>query len=384
MEIHAFDSDLTSASHRAYMDSLGWSEIHEISGSMMRTGIRCAYSEFLRGEHMLEPVIRYHRNWHYFMENKADGDPAHVVHEWPFEERFDESRFVTDKALHWLRARTEQAPFFLQIGYYQPNHPRDPLPRFFRQYRIDEEPLPGGARTVPPEEFMRSRLSYRAEISQLDEYIGQIHDWLLESGEIENTVLIYTSDHGCSMYERYGRDDVLSGEAYTNFFEGAVHVPLIFTGTGIPKGVRSPALVETLDIGRTLCDWARVSPHALDQGKSLGSLLRGETEEHRRDVVSFMGCDQMLFDGRYKLMWGDPKADRRNLGMLHLDKPVDITASPARLYDLQTDPHETRDLIAEPSARDVREDLLRKLLARINANRQMQPFLSRGEYRPIV
>jgi len=115
MEIHAFDSDLTSASHRAYMDSLGWSEIHEISGSMMRTGIRCAYSEFLRGEHMLEPVIRYHRNWHYFMENKADGDPAHVVHEWPFEERFgfpllEESMAETRLAQATSKARSSAAP----------------------------------------------------------------------------------------------------------------------------------------------------------------------------------------------------------------------------------------------------------------------------------
>ena len=95
-----------------------------------------------------------------------------------------------------------------------------------------------------------------------------------------------------------------------------------------------------------------------------------------------MGCDRMLFDGRYKLMWGEPSFDARRLGRLHLDKPVNIPPSPAGLYDLERDPHEGRNLIDEPAARDVRMAMLERLLVRINENTQTQPFLDRGTYRP--
>ncbi|MBM3299784.1 MAG: hypothetical protein FJY85_07500, partial [Deltaproteobacteria bacterium] len=88
-------------------------------------------------------------------------------------------------------------------------------------------------------------------------------------------------------------------------------------------------------------------------------------------------------DGRYKLMWGDPRSDTRKLGRLHLDKPVTIPASPPRLYDLREDPHELRDLTRNPAHRDLLMTMLGKLLARINENTQPQPNKSRGEYRPV-
>jgi len=93
-----------------------------------------------------------------------------------------------------------------------------------------------------------------------------------------------------------------------------------------------------------------------------------------------MGCDKMIFDGRYKLMWGDPGSDKRSLGRLHLDKPVDIPPSPARLYDLQNDPHELEDLSSDPERQTLLMQMMGKLLSKINENTQPQPFLDRGEY----
>ncbi len=113
MEIHAYNSDLTSEKHKDYMDSLGWDEICEISGNgMMATGIRCAHSEFLGEGEMLAEVIEFYHNWQYFMDSRPGdppggdppgGDPPYTCHEWPFEEKYQESTFVGDRAVEWLK-----------------------------------------------------------------------------------------------------------------------------------------------------------------------------------------------------------------------------------------------------------------------------------------
>jgi arylsulfatase A-like enzyme len=160
-------------------------------------------------------------------------------------------------------------------------------------------------------------------------------------------------------------------------------VPLIFAGSGIKAGVDTTGLVELIDLGATLCDLAGVEPHHLDQGRSLVPLLTGLANRHRESVYCEMGCDRMLFDGRYKLMRGDPLSDQRRLGRLHLDKPANIPASPARLYDLLEDPQEMRNIDADPSYREIRMMMQDKLLDRINENTQPLASKGRGVYRPV-
>jgi hypothetical protein len=95
-----------------------------------------------------------------------------------------------------------------------------------------------------------------------------------------------------------------------------------------------------------------------------------------------MGCDRMLFDGRHKLMWGDPGSDQRAMGRLHLDRPVNVAPSPGRLYDLADDPHELQDLASETGRQGLLLEMLGKLVERTIENAQMQPFRSRGTYCP--
>ncbi len=134
---------------------------------------------------------------------------------------------------------------------------------------------------------------------------------------------------------------------------------------------------------KTVCDLCGVEPHVLDQGKSLAPLLSGERDAHRNAIYGEMGCDRMLYDGRYKLMWGDSQSDARKLGRLHLDKPVTIPASPPRLYDLAEDPQEGHNLLAATGHESLLAEMLQKLLARMNENTQPRPLLDRGEYKPL-
>jgi choline-sulfatase len=376
MEIHAYDSDLTNEAHRQFMDSLGWDDIAEISANgMLKTGIRCAYTEFLRQHGVFEQVLAYYRQWHYFMDKTRTGDRDWVPHEWELPDKFQESEFVTRTALDWLAQRDRSQPFLLHVGYGAPHSPIEPNPRFLDLYREQDEPDPID-HPEPADWVAAGRRGYRAMISQVDDGVGRILAALAAEGELANTVVVYTADHGelAGDHGKFGK---------TSFFEASVHVPFIVAGPGIRSGQDSEALVELVDVGCTLCDLAGVPAHDLDQGRSLAPLLRGETDAHRETVYCEMGCDKMLVDGRHKLMWGDPALDRRQLGRLHLDKPVTVPASPGRLYDLAEDPMEQHNLIDDPEAAALRSEMLAKLLARVNENTQPLPNLSRGEYRPL-
>jgi len=376
MEIHAYDSELCSEGHRRYMASLGWREVCEISGNgMLKTGIKCAYTDFLREHGKFEEVLEFYRNWHYFMDKERKGDHGFACYEWPLEERFQETAFVGRSAVEWLRNRDGSQPFFLHVGFAAPHSPIEPCAEFMDLYREADEPRPWGV-DAPPDFVADGRRGYRAMISHVDHYVGLIREAIAEQGDLENTVFVYTADHG----EMAGD---LGQFGKTRFFEPSVRVPLIAAGPGVRAQQENRAFVELVDLGKTFCELCGVEPHALDQGESLVPVLSGQTESHRDTAFAEMGCDRMLRDARWKLMCGDPGGDRRQLGRLHLDKPVTIPPSPCRLYDLQNDPREEHDLAQDPAAREALMRMQSALLARLNRNLQPQPCKSRGEYRPL-
>ena len=376
MEIHAYDADYTSPEHLAYMNSLGWDDTCEVSGSgMIKTGIQCAFRRFLEGEGMFDDVLAFAKNWGYFMNAERKGLSEFECLEWPFDERYHESCFIADRATDWLRSNATSGPFLLHVGFAAPHSPIEPLPRFMDLYRDREEPTPRGVDSAN-ENMRNGRRGYRAMISQIDEYVGRIRALLAELGVLDNTIFVYTADHG-DMAGDFG----LTGKVC--FFEGSVHVPLVFEGRGVTAQPKSDAFVEGIDLGKTVCELCDVSTHAGDEGRSLVPVLSRERDTHRDHVVSTMGCDRMIRDARWKLMWGDPLLDDRKLGRLHLDKPVNIPPSPARLYDLENDPHELNDLAGDPASKDILESLVARLGTRTLEDVTAQPHKSRGEYRPL-
>ncbi len=379
MEIHGYHCDYTTATHAAYMRSLGWDEVREISGNgMLKAGIECFYSKFLKKEGVFDRVLEFYRRWAYFMDSEeVRRSKPHDWHhfEWPLEERYQESRWVADQALNWINNYRGEGPFLLHVGFAAPHSPIEPLPRFMAMYGKAVETPPWGVERMTEHDIV-TRKAYRAMITQIDEYFGEIVEAVRKRGELDNTIFVFTSDHG-EMAGDMGRD----GKCM--FFEASVRVPLLFCGPGVKTGLDSSAFVEGLDIGKTLCELAGVNPHLWDQGHSFAPLLRGEAHVGRSTAYSEMGCDRMIRDERYKLMWGDPVSDQRKIGRLHLDKPVNVPPSPARLYDLKDDPHELRDLIADPGSQDVLRRMQEKLLIRLNENRQTQPNQDRGAYRPV-
>ena len=376
LEIHAYDADYCSPEHRQFMDSLGWDDTCEISGNgMMKAGINCAYVEYLKEQGKFVDVLRYYENWHYFMDTQSRGDPAFLAHEFPLAEELQETAFVAQSALDWLEQRDRSQPFFLHVGFAGPHSPIEPFPSYMDLYRGADETAPWAAGEMRPW-TLDGRRGYRAMITQIDHHIGRVRDCLAAQGESDNTVFVYTADHGemAGDHGRFGK---------TCFFEAGARVPLIMAGPGIVAAQSCDALAEIIDVGRTLGELCDVQSHSLDQGHSLVPVLSGQTQSHRDTVYCEMGCDKMLRDERYKLMWGDPASDTRKLGRLHLDKPVNIPPSPCRLYDLQEDSHELHDLAQGTSSEPILKAMQTKLLVRINENTQTQPNKSRNEYKPI-
>ncbi len=299
--------------------------------------------------------------------------PAFTCHEWPLEEKYQETSFVADRAIEWLSRQNATRPFFLHVGFAGPHSPIEPLPRFMDLYRDSDEP-PAVENEADAPRTAPARRGYRAMISQIDHQVGLIVDCVRERYGLENTMFVFTADHGemAGDHGRFGK---------TCFFDPSVRVPLLLSGPAINADRVSPALVELIDIGRTICDLCGVEPHGLDQGRSLLPVLQGRSETHRDTVYAEMGCDRMLFDGRHKLMWGDPALDTRRLGRLHVDKPVDIPPSPARLYDLESDPAECTDLAR--SEKGLLHAMMEKLMIRTNQNVQTRIYRDRGRYRPL-
>ncbi|MEQ1858630.1 MAG: sulfatase-like hydrolase/transferase [Chthoniobacteraceae bacterium] len=250
----------------------------------------------------------------------------------------DTDRFIADGAIDLIR-RKPADPFFLQVSF---TGPHDPLiwPRGYEsRHAAAKMPLPknfapehpydhgnAGSRDeviVPPPrtaEQVRAELAvYFAIIENLDEQVGRIVAALRETGAWENTIFIFTSDHGLALGS-HG----LTGKQ--NQYEHTIGVPLILRGPGIPRDRRIAAQCYLRDLFPTTCEMAGIAIPASVQSKSLVPSFTGATI-HPEVFACFTDTQRMVRDDRWKLVWY-PKLSRY------------------QLFDLAADPDELRDLAA--------------------------------------
>ena len=227
----------------------------------------------------------------------------------------------------------------------------------------NEQPAPGerqeNTATYPPNSFNGREVmaAYYAMIELIDDQFGRLVDYLEEVGELDNTIIIFHSDHG----EMLGDHGLLYKGC--RFFEGLVHVPLIFSWKGQFKaGLRSDALVELVDLAPTILDAAGIDTPYYMQGKSLLDILTGKVDPgfHKSSVVcefnDALGSAReskpthatMNFDGRYKSI----VYHGHDLG---------------ELFDLQEDPGEFVNLWDDPEAQDLKLRLLHNHLDAVMA-----------------
>jgi arylsulfatase A-like enzyme len=255
-------------------------------------------------------------------------------------EKFSSELFA-DAAIGFLKSHDRGRPFFAYVAFTAPHDPRQPpepyraayyrhlppLPaNFLPQLPFDNGMMQGGrdedlAAWPRTEAVIRDQIAeYYGLITHMDEQIGRILAALKETGQADNTIVIYTADNGLAL----GSHGLLGKQ---NVFEHSMRVPLILAGPGIPRGRSTTAFTYLLDLFPTFCDVLALERPSGLEGESLRPLWEGRAERVRDSVfLPFLQIQRAVRDERWKLV-AYPKIS-------HL-----------QLFDLKTDPEEMTNLI---------------------------------------
>ncbi len=265
-------------------------------------------------------------------------------------------REITDQALAFLEKRDSvkrdaQRPFFMYLGYETPHDPRVPMTEDTAYYAKQTIPLPknflpqhpfnNGEMTIRDEallpwprkeDALRDELrAYYGAMTGLDRQIGRLLADLEKRGQLDNTIVIFSSDHGLAM----GSHGLLGKQ---NLYEYGMHSPLIFAVPKIPAG-KTPALAYLIDLLPTVCGLTGIKIPADLDGANLAPVIEGK-EKKVRDTLftAYRDVQRAVRDERYKLIVY-PQINR------------------TQLFDLQNDPDELKDLSNDESMKPTLERL---------------------------
>ncbi|HEY2249836.1 MAG TPA: sulfatase-like hydrolase/transferase, partial [Planctomycetaceae bacterium] len=258
-------------------------------------------------------------------------------------EKFSSELFA-DSVIEFLQNHDGVKPFFAYVAFTAPHDPRQPPLAYREPYYRSLPPLPANFLPQLPfdngmmqggrdenlgawprtEAMIRDQLAeYYGLITHLDEQVGRVLATLKQTGQADNTIVIYTADNGLAL----GSHGLLGKQSV---FEHSMRIPLIIAGPGIPAGKSTTAFTYLFDLFPTLCDCVGVDPPAGLEGESPRPLWEG-TKSRVRDSVflPFIDLQRAVRDDRWKLI-AYPKIG-------HL-----------QLFDLSTDRYETTNLIDRP------------------------------------
>jgi len=276
--------------------------------------------------------------------------------------RFEEDYFVAQtmtSAIKWLELNYDQhEKFFLHIDTFDPHEPWDPPRWYVEMYNPEWKggDVPGGAyipgierpaaSELTEEQLNHLRALYAGEVTMVDRWIGRLLQKIDDLGLLEDTAIIFTTDHGTYIGEHnyVGKRPRL--------YEEVAHIPLIIRlpdSLGAPSG-RRDEIVQSPDIMPTILELAGVNIPPTVQGRSFLSVIRGESEGRDFAVSSASLAGQRLPD------WITVTSKRWALLASQAGSGIK-----SELYDLSRDPGETRNLIEEES--EVADELRSKMIS---------------------
>ena len=261
-----------------------------------------------------------------------------------------QTALITDQALRFLRDRNAERPFFAFVGPVATHSPwADHPPRLVHRYRdlpaqaiVQDEVYPHGrlaGESVHPTRHnpRQATAQYHAAVSEIDEQVGRLVDELDNQGELENTLIIYTADHGlcCGHHGVWGKGN---GTRPLNMLEQSIRIPMLFGGwRGLFAGQVRGEMVHHADLFETLLEvaGARPSDHEPHSGTSFAPrLTRAAGGPWRSIHIGEYGNLRMARSATHKLIRRHPDG-------------------PHELFDLQADPSEKRNLIDEPGTSGI-------------------------------
>ncbi|HEX3815435.1 MAG TPA: sulfatase-like hydrolase/transferase [Mycobacteriales bacterium] len=269
-----------------------------------------------------------------------------------------------DAAIDYL-ARPHERPFLLFVSILEPHH----------QNARDDYPAPDGYRERYEGRWMPADLQalggnaaqslggYWGMIKRIDEGFGRLLDAVRTEGLSDNTVVAFTSDHGCHFKTR-------NAEYKRSEHEASIRIPMVLAGPGFDGGGRIQDMVSLIDLPPTLLDAAGIDVPERMQGRSIIPLVNRDNTGWPDDVFvqiseSCVGRAIRTRDYKYAVIADGVPGNQ----------PGSDTYTEATLYDLTADPHELTNLIGRESFAEVAASLRERLLRRMVAAGETAPTI---------
>ncbi|MGG1516350.1 sulfatase-like hydrolase/transferase [Paenibacillus oryzisoli] len=272
----------------------------------------------------------------------------------------------TDAAIRFID-RHQEEPFFLFLSYLEPHHQNHsdnyPAPRGYEARYSGSAFVPGDLAALGGTAHAHLG-GYYGMVKRLDEALGRLFDCLISLGLEEDTIVMFTSDHGCHFKTR-------NSEYKRSCHDSSIRVPTAFTGGCFKSGGRLQELVSLVDLPPTLLDAAGISVPRAMQGRSLLPLLRGEREGWPEEVfvqISESQIGRAIRTHRWKYSVSASSGDSNR------EAGSEVYAEEF-LYDLQADPHELNNLIGMASFQAVADELRERLIRRMEEAGEVPPSI---------
>lgn len=263
-----------------------------------------------------------------------------------------------DTGVSFIERAREDQPFFLYMAFTSPHDPRTAPKPFADLYDPADIPLPHnfmafhpfdngemlvrdeGLARLPREsqEIRRHIADYYAMITHMDHEIGRVLDALEQKGIADNTIVVYTSDHGLAV----GQHGLMGKQ---NLYDHSIRIPFIVSGPGVPSDLKIDKLTSQMDIFPTLCELAGLPVPSTVYGKTMTPLFADDRARSYESVFAiYKDVQRMVKTDTYKLI-RYYRSDGRQVGSDRI-----------QLFHMVDDPWETNDLAHHPSyAEPVRQ-----------------------------
>jgi arylsulfatase A-like enzyme len=321
-----------------------------------------------------------------------DGEPGATASPSRVPAELSDTRWFTNHALSYLRRRTKR-PWFLHLGYYRPHPPfiapepynamydpaamRAPLRAASPEAESRQHPLlahylreirqrsffqgaPGFASEMTADQVAQLRATYCGLMSEIDAELGRVLDFLRDSGQLDDTLIIFTCDHG----EQLGDHHLLGKVGY---FDESFRIPLIIRDPRAEANVTRGSIVErfteTIDTLPTMLDWIGADiPRAVD-GRSLLPFVDGRTPADWRDAAHYEFDFRDIYYSQAETGTGVPM-DKANLAVIRDEhyKYVHFAGLPPLFFDLRQDPGQFVDRAADPAYASLVRDYAQRML----------------------
>ncbi len=249
--------------------------------------------------------------------------------------------WITRNGLKLLDEAPKDKPWFMQVNWICPHDPVDITAEMEKTVRGRPMPPVNGKNQFDVATNQLIRQNYTAMCENIDKQVGIFLDKLKERGELEHTLIVFSSDHG-EMLGDHGRWHKSVP------YQPSAGVPMIFAGPGIKPNAQSAVPTTIMDFGATFLDFAGLPPMQNDS-RSMRPVLTGESTTHRDVVLSGLGSWRMAFDGRYKAITQFDQHRNDSQGFMKRNTAY-TKALPNMVFDLDADPRENNDLGSAPPA----------------------------------